>query len=225
MTNLDYVADLILRDSGLAVVTTLRPDRSIAASVVNAGVLPPGDRRARRCLRLRRRRAMAGLAPVRRHDHHRAPGRMEMGRRRGLTPTWSGRSTTSTVSQPASQRHRSSSSSGYRPISESFDRWRVSTSSVKGRWSRSAGRTPLRNAPRTAGSHPPRPLRSLSQRTAYTSSSTGTVHGRRPLSPRELRPSSPNHASHRTLPSVHYRVGVLPRAISAADRAGTRCHP
>ena len=40
MTSLDYVTELISRDHGLAVVTTLRPDRSIAASVVNAGVLP-----------------------------------------------------------------------------------------------------------------------------------------------------------------------------------------
>jgi hypothetical protein len=40
MTNLDDGADLILRYHGLAVVTTPRRDRSIAASVVSAGVLP-----------------------------------------------------------------------------------------------------------------------------------------------------------------------------------------
>lgn len=40
MTSLDYVAELISRDHGLAVVTTLRPAGSIAASVVNVGVLP-----------------------------------------------------------------------------------------------------------------------------------------------------------------------------------------
>jgi hypothetical protein len=39
MTLLTRVAELIQTDHGLAVVTTLRPDRSIAASVINAGVL------------------------------------------------------------------------------------------------------------------------------------------------------------------------------------------
>jgi hypothetical protein len=39
MLPLTHVAELIQADMGLAVVTTLRPDRSIAASVVNAGVL------------------------------------------------------------------------------------------------------------------------------------------------------------------------------------------
>ena len=40
MTSLGYVAELISRDHGLAVVTTLRPDGASAASVVNVGVLP-----------------------------------------------------------------------------------------------------------------------------------------------------------------------------------------
>jgi hypothetical protein len=40
MTLLNHVAELIKTDQGLAVVSTLRPDRAIAASVVNAGVLP-----------------------------------------------------------------------------------------------------------------------------------------------------------------------------------------
>jgi hypothetical protein len=39
MTLLTRVAELIQTDHGLAAVTTLRPDRSIAASVINAGVL------------------------------------------------------------------------------------------------------------------------------------------------------------------------------------------
>jgi hypothetical protein len=39
MTAMKDFTDLVGLDSGLCVVTTLRPDRSMQASVVNAGVL------------------------------------------------------------------------------------------------------------------------------------------------------------------------------------------
>jgi len=40
MTDLADFTGLVARDHGLAVVSTLRPDATIASSVVNAGVLP-----------------------------------------------------------------------------------------------------------------------------------------------------------------------------------------
>ena len=40
MTNLEAFAELIRRDHGLCVVSTVRPDGTIQSSVVNVGVLP-----------------------------------------------------------------------------------------------------------------------------------------------------------------------------------------
>src|SRR3954465_12549628 len=73
----------------------------------------------------------------------------------------------------ASQQQRSPSSSGYRPSSSSPDRWAVITSSVGGRYSRSATGTPLRQPPRIAGVQPDRPDRAFSHRSAYASGRAG----------------------------------------------------
>src|SRR3954453_14365442 len=66
----------------------------------------------------------------------------------------------------ASQWQRSPSISGYSPSSSSPDRWAVMTSSVSGRYPRSAAGTLLRQPPRTAGTQPARPVRAFSHRTA-----------------------------------------------------------
>ena len=73
----------------------------------------------------------------------------------------------------ASQEQRSPSSSGYRPSSSSPERCAVITSSVSGRYSRSAAGTPLRQPPRTAGVQPERPDRAFCHRTTYTSGRAG----------------------------------------------------
>jgi len=48
-------------------------------------------------------------------------------------------------------------------------RWAAMTSSVRGRYSRPAAGTPLRQPPRTAGTQPSRPVPAFSHRSAYTS--------------------------------------------------------
>ena len=82
----------------------------------------------------------------------------------------------------ATRRQVSPRSSGYRPAWTVPARWRSTTSSVKGKYSRS-GRLAFAHPPRTAGLHPPLPERWFCHRSAYTSSRPRTANGTSPPCP------------------------------------------